>query len=169
MKPQPSVELLGLDLAATDMLLLSAAEFERRHHIRLGDYEDSVSDLAESARRALTERGLEPMWWRYLAIETSVRRVVGWCGFKGPPSKEGVVELVCGVYPGFEGQGYTSSMAKQLVKIAVRAGAKRVIAYTRPKANESTRLLRNLGFVLQEGETEAKPGSGWTWEHTPSG
>jgi len=159
-----SVELINFDLAAIDLLLMSWTGFEHRYSLALADYGDVVADLAQRTRSILVERSLDPKWCEYLAVDTSARVAVGSCGYTGPPSADGVVEIACRTFPSFEGQGYATSMAECLMDFAVRSGAKRVIAHTKAKASSSTRILAKLGFVLRKEVNGGEERKQWQWE-----
>jgi ribosomal-protein-alanine N-acetyltransferase len=92
-------------------------------------------------------------------------RVVGRCGFKGPPDAEGTVELGYGVESDQEGKGYATEAAGALLKFALSHNhVRRVRAHTLPEANASTRVLTKCGFQ-QVGEVmDPEDGRVWRWE-----
>jgi [ribosomal protein S5]-alanine N-acetyltransferase len=96
-----------------------------------------TSQLYESA-------GFQPPWICYLAVKGGA--VVGTCGFKAAPL-DGKVEIAYFTFPGYEGKGVATQMARQLLHIA--QGAQQdilVVAQTLPERNASHRVLENLGF-----------------------
>ena len=90
---------------------------------------------------------------------------VGFCGFKGPPGADGMVEIAYGVVPEHQGKGYATEAAEALVNYAFGNGQVRVVlAHTLPEANASTRVLTKCGFK-QVGEfNDPEDGVVWRWE-----
>jgi RimJ/RimL family protein N-acetyltransferase len=86
------------------------------------------------------------------------RRVVGACGFKGEP-EAGRVEIGYGVAAACRSVGVAGEAVAMLLAIALRQGAREVLAEVNPANLASTRVVRRAGFaeggtrVDQEGET----------------
>jgi RimJ/RimL family protein N-acetyltransferase len=86
------------------------------------------------------------------------RRVVGACGFKGEP-EAGRVEIGYGVAAACRNVGVAGEAVAMLLAIALRQGAREVLAEVNPANLASTRVVRRAGFaeggtrVDQEGET----------------
>ena len=104
-------------------------------------------------------------WSGYFAVDESTREVIGSCAFKAPPTDEGVVEIAYFTYPGFEGRGYATEMARKLVALATRSTAVRqVIAHTLPETNASTRVLQKVGMSLVGEVSDPEDGRVWRWQ-----
>jgi RimJ/RimL family protein N-acetyltransferase len=85
--------------------------------------------------------------------------LVGWGGFKGPPS-DGVVELGYEIAPGFRERGLATAAVGQMVAEAFAAPeVQSVIAHTLPEPGPSTRVLEKSGFD-RDGEG---PESTWRY------
>jgi len=87
-----------------------------------------------------------PPWWVH---EIRVAgEVVGDVGFHGPPLAGGpvVVEVGYAVVPALRGQGVASAALGQLVALAWRDGAVRVLAETDEDNLASQAVLRRAGF-----------------------
>lgn len=100
---------------------------------------------------------------------TLVRRVdeavVGSCGFKGPPTPEGVVEIAYGVAPEYQGRGYATEAAEALVAYAFSISEVRAVwAHTLPEENASTRVLAKCGFRRIGEVVDPEDGPVWRWE-----
>jgi len=107
-----------------------------------------------------------PPWISYLACEES--RAVGICAFVGPPHA-GVVEIAYNTFPGNEGRGVATAMAKKLVEVAAAADAAILVtAHTRPVAGPSTRVLEKLGFSHWESVDHPVDGPIWRWRLKPT-
>ena len=90
---------------------------------------------------------------------------VGNCGFKGPPSADGMVEIAYGVAPEHEGKGYATEAAAALVVYALKSGQVRVVrAHTLPDNKASSRVLTKSGFRFIGEVTEPDDGLVWRWE-----
>jgi [ribosomal protein S5]-alanine N-acetyltransferase len=91
--------------------------------------------------------------------------VIGSCGYKGPPSPDGMVEIAYGVDADYQGHGYATEAARALVAHAFATGRVRVVrAHTRPEANASTRVLTKCGFEWKGEVMDPEDGLVWAWE-----
>lgn len=74
--------------------------------------------------------------------------LVGSVGFKGPPDEEATVEIGYSVLPQFQGMGYATEMAIELIARAAATGqVRRVVAQTTGANAKSRRVLAKLGFA----------------------
>ncbi len=159
-----AVELLNLDDAATDLLLASPKAFEARYRVALGSHGRLAAEVALRTRMAVAPRAVDPCWWGYLGVHASGRLVLGTCGFKGAPGPEGEVEIAYFTFPGLEGQGIATAMARALLRVAFASQAVRsVVAHTLPEANASTRVLARLGFSFVGPRLDPEDGRVWRW------
>lgn len=100
-------------------------------------------------------------WLGYLVEKDSV--IVGSCAFKSPP-KAGGVEIAYFTFPEFEGRGFATEMANQLILIAAAADSKiKVYAQTLPFNSASTTILQNLGFTFNGLFNHPDDGLVWEW------
>lgn len=115
---------------------------------------------------AITPVSIDNLAWDgYFVVDAGTREVVGSCAFKGEPTAEGTVEIAYFTYPGFERQGYATSMACKLVELAMGClTIKRVIAHTLPEVNASTRVLEKAGMSFVGEVTDPDDGRVWQWE-----
>jgi [ribosomal protein S5]-alanine N-acetyltransferase len=91
-------------------------------------------------------------------------RVIGSCGYKGPPGADGVVEIAYGVDPAHRGRGYATEAARALVAFAFGSGSVRlVLAHTLPEPNASTAVLRKCGFTWVGEVVDPEDGLVWRW------
>jgi ribosomal-protein-alanine N-acetyltransferase len=129
------------------------------------------TDRAEVSSEWLARiRKAEPSAWThgFEIVDAMTGRVVGSCGYKGPPDPEGTVEIAYGIHPDQQGRGYAKESAAALVEFAFGAGARVVRAHTRPHNNASARVLVACGFE-QIGEiVDPEDGLVWRWELCPS-
>ena len=135
--------------------------------LRDGSAAEPALDLSAVPGEVLTAtaalyaaRGFAPPWTGYLAVAGG--RAVGTCAFPAPP-RAGRVEIAYFTFPGGEGRGYASAMARRLVTLARTTDpALTLLAYTRPERNASTAILTRLGFACSGAVDH--PEDGWVWE-----
>jgi [ribosomal protein S5]-alanine N-acetyltransferase len=109
------------------------------------------------AQRSLDHlaRGCAALWCVPFNIVTIVeRRIVGGCGFKGPPDA-GVVEIGYGVAPSCWRRGYALAGVSGLLELANEsAEISQVIAHIAPDNQASSALARRLNFSADAGLIE---------------
>ena len=111
--------------------------------------------------------GFEPPWIGYFALANATP--VGTCSFKSPPSG-GRVEIAYFTFPEFEGRGFATAMAAELVALANRHRLSvSVAAQTLPEPNASHRVLDKLGFSHIATIDHPEDGMVWEWQLTPAG
>ncbi|MBV6521572.1 MAG: hypothetical protein MNPFHGCM_01711 [Gemmatimonadaceae bacterium] len=104
---------------------------------------------------------VEP-WICYLVTHDNA--VVGTCGFKSAP-RNGRVEIAYFTFPAFEGKGFASAMAAELVALASRQAHSHLIAaQTLPERNASHRILEKLGFQHVDTVEHPEDGTVWEWQ-----
>ena len=107
--------------------------------------------------------GFTPPWIGYLAV--SAGQVVGTCAFKTAPS-DGAVEIAYFTFPGQEGQGVATAMARQLIDIAYASDPSlKIIAHTPPARSASNAVLQKIGFLLLGDWEDPVDGPVWEWEY----
>jgi len=95
---------------------------------------------------------------------------IGMGGFKGPPGKDGVVEVAYGVNAEHRKKGYATEATRALVAFAFDSGkVRRVIAHTLPQPNASTRVLTKCGFRFVGDVVDPQDGPVWRWEKDKEG
>ena len=124
---------------------------------------DVLTQVIEATVALYARRGFEPPWIGYLGLEA--QRWVGACGFTGPPA-DGELEIAYFSFPGNEGRGVATSMARALLEAcrpAAQAVGARFIAHTLPQHGPSTTILRKLGFNLVGEVLHPEDGRVWKW------
>ena len=124
-------------------------------------------DFPEALPRTRDELvgGMPSEWYSHLIIDTDTNTVVGFGGYKGPPT-DGEVEIGYSVAPSWQQRGHATAAAQLLIGKARVAGATRVCAYTLAETNASTRVLTRCGLTMTEVVADAEVGSVWRWERT---
>jgi [ribosomal protein S5]-alanine N-acetyltransferase len=121
------------------------------------------------ARRALDHlaAGSDRLWAvPFNIVSAKELRIVGGCGFKGPPVQD-CVELGYGVAASCWRQGYAAAGVSRLLQMAAATGVVReVTAHIAPDNHASKALARHLGFV--EGvalvDIDGDPLNCWRWQ-----
>jgi len=107
----------------------------------------------------------DPWIHGFALVQRVDNAVVGSCGFKGPPTPNGVVEIAYGVVPEYQGKGYATEAAQALVSYAFSHSRIRVVrAHTLPEGNASTRVLAKCGFQCVGEVVDPDDGLVWRWE-----
>ena len=124
-------------------------------------------DFPEALPRTRDElaNGMPSEWYSHLIIDDETNAVVGFGGYKGPPTN-GEVEIGYSVAPSHQRRGHATRAAQLLIEQARAAGVTRVCAYTLPESNASTRVLTRCGLTMTEVVEDAEEGSVWRWERS---
>jgi [ribosomal protein S5]-alanine N-acetyltransferase len=131
----------------------------------LGLLADDAKEVCAVTASFYQSSGFLPPWVGYLALSGST--VVGTCGFKGPPVA-GSVEIAYYTFPGSEGQGIATEMARRLINTARQADPGiTVIAQTLPEPNASNAILKKVGFGYSGVVTHPEDGEVWEWRLPP--
>ncbi len=115
--------------------------------------------------RASYERNPEGhVWGSLFFIELEGPTLVGFGGFKGSPSSDGVVEIGYAIAPAFRGQGLATDAVAQMVQRAFEDGEVRAVdAHTLGHDNPSTRVLQKTGFRKVAEIEDPCDGPIWQW------
>jgi RimJ/RimL family protein N-acetyltransferase len=137
-------------------------EFAAEYNIRLHEVAQPVARQSLTFMKSFPYE-TAPEWFGYLVVEEATRQLVGTCSLKGPPV-DGTVEIAYFSFPGFEGRGIGTEMARFLVQRATALpGVTAVVAHTAAERNASTRILEKIGMKLAaEEEEDGMPV--WLWE-----
>lgn len=107
----------------------------------------------------------DPWVHGFALLQRTDNVVVGYGGFKGPPTPEGVVEIAYGVSPDYQGKGYATEAAQALVSFAFDSNEVWVVqAHTLAEANASTHVLAKCGFQRIGEVNDPDDGLVWRWE-----
>ncbi|MEK9968383.1 MAG: GNAT family N-acetyltransferase [Ferrovibrio sp.] len=132
-------------------------------HPNHAEIAELAAEVATMTLDLYARAGASEPWLSYFALRETDNALLGTCGFKSPPV-QGLVEIAYFTFPGQEGQGVASVMARELLKIAFDDyGVKAVLAHTLPEENTSTSILRKRGFTLVEAVEDPDDGTIWRW------
>lgn len=153
MQPQsvkkPSITLLPIDATGTPPTDLPGPG-------------DLIQAVCASTAALYETVGFLPPWIGYLSVYNGT--IVGTCAFKSPP-KDDKVEIAYFTFPGFEGKGIATEMARMLVQLAHETAPQiTLLAQTLPEHNASGSVLRKLGFAFAGYATDSQVGEVWEWQ-----
>lgn len=164
----PEIDLLEFGTADFRGLAEDPVRFSRSAGFGLGPHGALLQVVAANSAEFQERGGILAPWGGYLAVDASSRVVLGTCGFKGPPDADGAVEIAYFTFPGGEGRGIATAMARALCMRASRqAGVRMLRAHTLPERNASARLLSRLGFAHIADVVDPDDGPVWRWEREP--
>ncbi|QEL14511.1 GNAT family N-acetyltransferase [Limnoglobus roseus] len=125
-----------------------------------------TGDITQSYFAKLLAPGAANPWLHgFIVLHQESQLIIGGCGFKGPPDKDGVVEIGYGITPAFEGKGHATASARLLIAFAAKHPEVRtVMAHTLPTESASTRVLTKCGFTKVGEEIDPDDGLVWRWE-----
>ena len=126
---------------------------------------DKVDLSAEWLSLLAAATSADPWILGFNMLQRTENVVVGQCGFKGPPTAEGMVEIAYCVESDWQGNGYATEAAKALTAHAFQHQAVRLVrAHTLPEPNASTRVLTKAGFQNVGEVIDPDDGPVWRWE-----
>jgi len=127
---------------------------------------DEIAEVSPAWLALLDRSGpCDPWIHGFALVQQSNGAIVGKCGFTGPPSADGVVEIAYGVSPEHQGKGYATEAAAALTTYALsHEQVHTVRAHTLPEANASTRVLTKCGFTRIGEVIDPNDGLVWRWE-----
>lgn len=127
---------------------------------------DVARDVCDATIDLYRKTGYLPPWIGYLALVDG--EIVGPCAFKSPP-RDGCVEIAYFTFPGHEGRGIATEMARRLVQLALDTDRGVILtAQTLPEENASTAILRRLGFIQGGSAHDPDACELWAWQRLPN-
>ena len=104
-------------------------------------------------------------WGSRLFVHDAPRVLVGWGGFKGPPT-DASVEIGYAVAPEWQGRGLATCAVRAMLREAYAGPeVKAVIAHTLPERNASVRVLEKAGFAFDGVVVSDGKRSVWRFRH----
>ena len=127
----------------------------------VGEIPEIAAEVMAATADLYRRSGFEPPWIGYLAVDDG--QIVGTCAYKCAPEDERV-EIAYFTFPGFEGRGIATAMAKALIALArVTRPDLLITSQTRAERNASNAILGKLGFTFAGSVTHPEDGEIWEW------
>ncbi len=163
-----SIRLIRIDDSLRRVVEDTGGDFTKAYGASLGEGEVVVRQVVSQTLALLMKAPRAPEWGGYLVVDQEQAVVIGTCGFKHGPEADGTVEIAYFTFPEFEGRGYATAMARELLKRALLSGdVREVVAHTLPERNASTRILENVGLHRVGEAHDAEVGKVWRWAYRP--
>jgi len=144
---------MRLDLIPLDEENLHRLEANAIEKMELGnedsrEFHQMIATVLAETRAFMERQGTQAPWLSYLAYDPQRGGLVGNCSFKGSPTAEGEVEIGFVTFPQFEGHGYATEMARQLIELVrEQGGVRRIVAVSQAEHPAASRVLEKHGFV----------------------
>ena len=104
------------------------------------------------------------IWWTYLPINIETNTLIGSCGYKGKPDKNGMVEIGYEVAKTYRNLGFATEIANLLLaKAFQKQMVKLVKAHTLAQKNASVKVLQKCGFLYVKELEDEEDGKIWQW------
>ena len=106
-----------------------------------------------------------PLFW----FNTAVPYAWGWLISGRPLDAPTILLIAYFTFPGEEGRGVATAMAKALVQVASEGGSEITVvrAHTLPERNASCRVLEKVEFQRAGDVIDPEDGPVWRWERSP--
>jgi len=165
----PSIRLIRIDDDLRRVVEETPDDFAEMYGASLGGSKAVIREVVAQTLALLRKAPRAPDWGGYLVTGQEQAVVIGTCGFTHGPEVGGTVEIAYFTFPEFEGRGYATTMARELLNRALQSsGAVReVVAHTMPERNASTRVLEKVGLHLVGEAHDAEVGKVWLWTYRP--
>jgi len=116
------------------------------------------------ALEKVRENGQEAIWWTYFPVLKEENTLIGSCGYKGPPDKEGVVEIGYEIAIPYRNRGLATELAQGLIQHAfTHPKVKAVKAHTLAEVNASGSVLKKCGMEKIAELFDPEDGEVWQW------
>lgn len=110
------------------------------------------------------DNAAEAIWWTYLPVLKAEKVLIGSCGYKGPPDKEGVVEIGYEIAKPFRNRGLATELAQGLIHQAFsHKEVTAVKAHTLAEINASGSVLTKCGLEKVAELFDPEDGEIWQW------
>jgi ribosomal-protein-alanine N-acetyltransferase len=157
--------LSSVEILTDSLRLVVSSPEQTRARIESMPPEDRAQVSPAWLAAAMAAPTANPWIHGFTIFRRSTGAPIGNCGFKGPPTTDGRVEIAYGLDEEYWGRGYATEAARALTAFALDADDVRtVIAHTLPEENASARVLRKSGFEWVGDVVDPEDGPVWRWE-----
>jgi RimJ/RimL family protein N-acetyltransferase len=161
----PQIRLIPIDDKLCGVVKHAPDEFAGTFGASLGDSTQVVQDVVKQTLALFATSPRAAEWGGFLVADPERALVIGSCGFTHGPEADGSVEIAYFTFPEFEGRGYATAMAAELLRRSRQSDSvSKVIAHTVPERNASTRILEKIGMERAGEAEDADVGKVWLWQ-----
>jgi RimJ/RimL family protein N-acetyltransferase len=164
------VEIIPCSIEQMQKLIEGADAFQSVYKLQVVDGYMPFAGALQYILNQMQTSQVEHPWLPYLFVFRPDRAVVGLGGFKTAPDAARRVEIGYSVAPSYQGRGFATSAARQLIEIAFASElVDCVCAHTLAEPNASTKVLTNCGMSKVSDAIDPEVGKLWRWEIGKSG
>jgi len=160
-----SVRLLEINRTVFETFRCGEDQFHAIYSARIGGVVEFLESVFTQSLKHLQDVPREHPFGCYLMIDEGKSIVVGTCGFTSGPDENDSVEIAYYTFPAFEGRGYATAAAREMIRLANASRQVRcVFAHTLPERNASCRILEKVGMRFAGEVVHPTDGRVWRWE-----
>jgi [ribosomal protein S5]-alanine N-acetyltransferase len=163
--PIMDLEIVPCAVEHLEKLIEGADAFKKAYGLQAIDGYMPFQGALDALLNQMQSSQLRQPWLPYLLVFRPDRAVVGLGGFKSVPDARREIEIGYSVAPNYQGRGFATFAACQLIEIAF--GSKlvdRVCAHTLAEYNASARVLVKSGMTKVSAQIDPNDGNLWRWE-----
>lgn len=161
---QPRLQLVDATLELVSAAIEGQATLGKLLEVSVAEGWEGFPEALPVIRQSYEKAPQPHQWGTLFFVEPSARVLVGFGGFKGPPSAEAVVEVGYAIAPAFQRQGLaTDAVAQMVARAFADPLIKAVDAHTLGEPNASTRVLEKSGFERIAEFVDPNDGAIWQW------
>lgn len=159
------VEIVPCSVEQIEKLIEGADAFQTIYGIQVIDgYLPFEGALQYGLQMMQTDQIWHP-WLPYLFLFRPEQALIGFGGFKSVPDDQRTVEIGYAIAPSYQGRGFATSAARQLIEIAFASKlVDCVCAHTLAETNASTSVLAKCGMTQTSEIDDPEDGKIWRWE-----
>ncbi|HYP98677.1 MAG TPA: GNAT family N-acetyltransferase [Polyangiaceae bacterium] len=162
--PLPRLKLVDGNLELLTAAVAGADALQPLLGVSIADDWAGFPEALPILRESYAKHPNAHAWGSLFFVDLRALALVGFGGFKGPPSSDAVVEIGYAIAPAFRGQGLaTDAVAQMLQRAFADAAVRAVDAHTLGHANPSTRVLDKSGFQKIGETNDPDEGVVWHW------
>jgi RimJ/RimL family protein N-acetyltransferase len=159
------IKLINCDVKLLESVIKGQIFFKNKLQVNIADcWSEFGKDIFEFVLDKIKARPETNIWWTYFPILIETNTLIGSCGFKGAPDKNGLVELGYEIAPSYRNKGLATEITNSLLNKAFENNhVTEVIAHTLASENASVKVLKKCGFTYVKELQDEEDGTIWKW------
>lgn len=160
-----SVEIAPCSIGHLENLIIGADTFQKTYDTKVIEGYMPFAGALEYILSQMRDSKIWHPWLPYMFLFRPDQALVGFGGFKLVPDSNRTVEIGYSIAPTYQGRGFATSAAHQLIEIAFDSNiVDCVCAYTLAEPNASTKVLERCGMSKVSETVDPDVGNVWRWE-----